>query len=88
MNEQAFRTKASESGFAEPTRKEWSPGFQDAFHSHAQDVFLLVLQGELILCLEDGEISYQVGSSCHLAAGTAHTEKTGDQGAVTLVALR
>ena len=76
MNEQEFREKLREKGYGEPKIRDWEPNLDKEMHTHDLSAMALVTQ-----C--DGP-----GESCELLAGTLHTEITGPNGAVTLLAYK
>lgn len=88
MNEQEFRQQTRTEGFGEPTNKEWPPQFDDVFHTHDKHVMLLVTSGTLTVCMEDREVVCEQGDCFELVAHTSHYEKTGEDGATTLIALQ
>ena len=88
VNEQQFRQQLSEQGYGEPQPREFSAGLDIGMHAHERSVMLLVTKGEFMLRLEDGDTVFQPGGWCELPAGTLHTERTGPNGAMTLLGYK
>ena len=88
MNEQEFREKVIEKGYSEPQTREWEPNLNKEMHTHDKSAMALVTAGGLTLVYEDRSESFGVGEWCELPAGTVHTETTGAEGAVTLLAYK
>ena len=68
----------------------WSVDNSNAFallHTHEFAAHLLVLEGEFILELEDGEHTFKAGETCQVSSGTVHAEHTGEVSARVLAGL-
>ena len=85
MEEDEFRRRLSERGYAEPEVKAYAPGTDGPMHAHEFAVSLLVLDGEFTLARPDGTTTYRPGECCDLPAGAMHTERTGTEGARVLL---
>lgn len=88
MNHQQFEQRAKSLGYDSPAEHFFEPGKEIDMHTHDFSAMLLVTEGEFRLVLEDGVHTYGPGESCELTMGTLHTEKTGPDGAHTLLARR
>ena len=88
MNEQEFKEKARKKGYSEPQIREWEPNLNKEMHTHDKSAMAYVTKCVLTLVYEDRSESFGVGEWCELLAGTVHTETTGADGAVTLLAYK
>ena len=87
MTEDEFRRQVMALGYAEPGIKEFEPNLDSELHTHAFNVFGLVVRGTLRLGFEDGtEAVFPAGACCNLPAGKIHGERTGSDGATFLIA--
>lgn len=88
MTENEFRDLLREKGYGDIRFKEYAPHANDSLHTHDVSVMLMVLSGSFTLALESESTTYGPGEICELAAGTLHTEKTGDSGARILLGCK
>lgn len=83
-----FRSEALARGFDEVLERVWKPGTVVGTHTHDFDADALVVQGQMWLGENGVERSLVAGDTFRLPAGTPHTERYGDDGAVYWVARR
>ncbi|MFT5111083.1 MAG: quercetin dioxygenase-like cupin family protein [Parasphingorhabdus sp.] len=88
MNEQEFREKLNEKGYSEPIARKWEPNLDKEMHAHDKSAMAFVTEGVLTIVYESDSFAYGPGESCELLAGTLHTEKTGPEGATSLLAYK
>ena len=88
MNAEQFHQRAQEQGYGDFQTKGYGPDMDGPLHTHEFSVMLLVVEGQFTLAFEGGTASYRPGEVCELAAGVAHTERTGPAGAKVLLAKR
>lgn len=89
MNETEFRQEVAKGGYGEPTLKEFQPHHSGGdLHTHEFSALAMVVEGEFTVEYEDGPVTHGAGDHCAVAAGTLHTEKTGDAGAKVLFATK
>ncbi len=84
MNEEEFARQLEHNGYAAGQFKDFPPNADGPMHTHDFSVMLMVVSGKFTLAREDGETTYGPGEVCELAAGVAHTERTGPEGARVL----
>ncbi len=85
MNEAHFRVRLQEQGYGEAQAVEFEPNLVNDMHTHDFSAFVLVVSGEFTLVTESGPVTHQPGETCKLAAGTLHSEQTGETGATILI---
>ena len=85
MNEAHFRGRLQEQGYGEAQAVEFEPNLVNDMHTHDFSAFVLVVSGEFTLVTESGPVTHQPGETCKLAAGTLHSERTGETGATILI---
>ncbi|AMO22710.1 hypothetical protein GCM10027034_31740 [Ramlibacter solisilvae] len=83
-----FRAQALARGFDEALERSWKPGTVLETHTHPFDADAVVVAGEMWLGENGVERRLVPGDTFQLAAGTPHTERYGDAGAVYWVARR
>lgn len=88
MDKPTFEKQLSDRGYGEPREHFFESSKDVDMHTHDFSAMLLVTEGEFRLVLEDGTHTFAPGDWCELEAGTLHTEKTGPDGAKTLLATR
>ena len=88
MDEQSYRAKVKEEGYAEPVLIDWEANRFVDTHSHDFDAAIFVLEGEITVACEDRTSTCRIGDNEALAAGTLHTEQIGPQGVKFLAARR
>jgi len=81
-----FRRTALERGADEVIERAWDPCTVLDSHTHPFDAQALVVRGEMWLGENGVERRLLPGDTFELKAGTAHTERYGDAGAVYWVA--
>jgi len=85
MNTSEFAAKLKEEGFGEVETKMLQPRPTNDEHAHDYLVRGLVLEGEFIVTSAGQPHSYRQGETFEVAAGVAHNEAVGDNGARILV---
>lgn len=86
MDEVTFRERLRSDGYPEPQVKEYPANLDSDMHTHDASVRLLVTAGKLCVKLDSGTVAIGPGEVFDLAAGVAHAEQTGAEGARALVA--
>ncbi len=85
MDEPEYRRRLAALGCANPLVARWEAGYARASHVHSFDAHGLVLQGSFTLTTDDGPRLLAAGDVFELAAGIAHSEVAGPEGALLLV---
>lgn len=85
---QAFEESARADGFDAVLVREWAPGQVVGEHSHPFTAHAVIVEGEMWLTVADATRHLGPGDRFDLAAGTAHSERYGDAGAIYWVARR
>ena len=88
MTEQEYRDDASRRGYDAPVTKNWQPGLFNDDHAHAQDLYLLVVEGGMTVIRADRTQRLAPGDACEVPAGEVPGERAGPDGVTFLVALR
>jgi quercetin dioxygenase-like cupin family protein len=83
-----FRDRALADGFDEVVERRWEPGSVVDTHSHPFEAHALVVQGEMWLTVAGRTRHLLPGGRFALAAGVAHEERYGPEGATYWVARR
>ncbi len=85
MNEAQFTQQLQEQGYSEAQSVEFEPNSVLEEHTHDFSASVMVLSGEITLVTADRPVTYQLGETCKLAAGTLHSEEVGAHGAMLLI---
>jgi quercetin dioxygenase-like cupin family protein len=88
MTETEFEILAADRGHGDLTVKEFAPDVAPPLHPHDWSTLLLVTQGSLTLAFEDREVALVPGDWCAVGPGELHSEQTGAEGAVAILATR
>ena len=83
-----FRGQALARGFDEVLERVWKPATVLETHTHEFEADAIVIRGEMWLGENGAERRLVAGDTFHLLAGTPHTERYGDDGAVYWVARK
>lgn len=83
-----FRNQSLARGFDEVLERVWKPGTVIDTHTHEFEASAVVTRGEMWLGENGVERRLVPGDTFHLQAGTPHTERYGDEGAVYWVARK
>lgn len=85
MDRDTFTRELEAEGFRETVTVEREPNGGLEIHSHPFEAKALVLQGELVICVDDTPRRYGEGEVFHLHAECPHAETYGPQGVTYLV---
>jgi quercetin dioxygenase-like cupin family protein len=88
MQQAEFETAARRDGYADIVDRQMAANHLNPEHAHEFDARVLVLEGEMTITQGGVAHTYRAGDTCALAAGTAHTEQCGPQGARYLAGRR
>lgn len=88
MDTKAFEAELQRDGYGEVSTRVIEPGVHNDSHSHPFDVRALMLSGELTLTWEGQTRTYRAGDVFTMAAGCAHVEQFGPEGASYVVGRR
>lgn len=88
MNENIFRAELAAAGYAGPELVAIEANRHNPEHVHEFAVHLLILDGELSITADGTTTSCRAGDTYKLAAGVAHSEQYGPDGARVLVGRR
>ncbi len=88
MNETDFSQLLAAQGYAGPSIFTMAPTVSDTEHSHAVDIFALVVAGSITIEKSTGNGTFGVGDTFGYPAGQPHIEKSGPQGVKILYGKR
>ena len=88
MNESEFRAAAEQGGFEVPAAKSKAAGVFNDIHTHDDDVFLLITDGEIVIELGSERRVCGPGDSIMVAGNVPHTERVSAEGVSYLATRR
>jgi len=80
MDEAQYRQELADGGYGEPNLVEWEANTVNDTHTHDFSAAILVLDGEITVTTDDGEVTCRAGDTFSLAAGVPHAERIGADG--------
>lgn len=85
MNEQEERAKLEVEGFSQIMVLQDGPNFEYATHTHEKAGVHIILEGEMVLTDQSGNVVVKAGERIDIPAGTVHSAKMGASGCKYLV---
>lgn len=88
MDEASFRSARAAEGYEDFNLVEWPAGQVNEMHTHDFGAHVLVLEGEISVTLEDGQVTTcREGDTFALDSGIPHEEVVGPAG-VKILSVR
>jgi len=92
MTENDYRSDLTAKGYAAPSLKTWEPNKAAEMHTHDDDLYLLIQEGEMTLEVEGAggltTTTIAPGETIEVPAMARHTERAGAEGVTFFVARR
>lgn len=86
MTEDEFRALAVAEGYVNFRTVRYEPGNRPELHAHDVSAKVLLVEGTLAMGYADREETLTAGGTCDVPAGTLHSERTGAEAAMVLLA--
>ncbi|MEJ1995190.1 MAG: cupin domain-containing protein [Limibacillus sp.] len=88
MTEQEYHADLRAKGYSPAVEKTWEAGRLNDDHTHEGDLYLLILEGEMVVGMEGKDQRLTPGETCEVPGGLTHSEQAGGAGVHFLVATR